>query len=441
MGWNWLCAIFIVSSMPPYSDSACTFPSILSGSWWDSNRGVLTFGSENINGLSFTIYGTNLQNWDCWQVDGFQGQNDGGTLIIKAEDFLSAFGVNFYVYLCLNLTRISAYSFYYYQMYDRQTNANNERVFVTDAPEDSLTKDDICKKQLDSGFDAEFKLLLKKGSEYGARQELPDQLLGNFEYILIDTNGSYCSSLGGQMETCNDKKTMVFDYTKCKKEIAYSTSGNLSCVAKLQKGSHMYVMMYNPDPAEPIYRFTCFVVSMDGTRASYVYKNCSSNQSPDTFSLASDGSPIGGKLSLKINATCYNSYYETVWTTRSPTTMSGSVHDTTNVTVQPLPHDTTNVTVQSLPPKVTQIPLPTDRPSSPTTQNADTIKHSDSQENANKGTVSAEGGISTGAIVAIGVTIGILSAVIITVVIIYLVIKRRPPSIKRKVLSFMNISK
>ncbi|KAL3880353.1 hypothetical protein ACJMK2_032597 [Sinanodonta woodiana] len=500
MGWNWLCAIFIVSSLLPYSDSACTFPSIFSGAWWDSNRGLLTFGSSSISGFTVTIYGKDLQNWDCWKVDGFQGQNDGGTVIIKARDFITAFDLKFYVYLCLNVTRISAYSFYYYQMYDRQNNANNDRVFVTNDHEDTLTKDTICKKQIDPGFDAEFKLLLKEGRESDARQELPVQLLGNFEYTFMDTSGSYCSSPAGQMETCGDKKTMVFDYTKCRKDIAYSTSGNLSCVATLQKASYIYVIMYNLAPAEPSYRFTCFVVSSDGTSASYVYKGCSPSQSPDTLPLASDGSSTGGKLSLKMNAACYNLNYETVWTTKGQTTMSVNVHDTTNGTVQSTHQDTTNgtvqsthqdttngtvqsthqdttngtvqsthqdtthgavqsthqdtthgtvqsthqdttnVIVQSLPPKVTQIQKPTELSSDPTSSNVDTMKSSDSQEKTDTATVSSEVKNSEGVSVAIGVTIGVLSAVVITVVIIYYVRKRRSPSMKKKLPSFLNFS-
>ncbi|KAK3576462.1 hypothetical protein CHS0354_025225 [Potamilus streckersoni] len=290
------------------TEGVCTFPSEFQNTkWYDSNKGTITFNSSMLSGWTFTAPGTTISAWNCLSTNYYSS----GYLFMSGINSFTLFGRTYYSYLCLKLTKITEYSYYYLRVNAEQTTANNERVFVsTDSNVTSFSN--IC----DVGNiepSSQFHVLIKDGSNVNdTKQTCPTAILGNFDYVYNDstTKTLSCNSSTDQWVVCNDRQTMTFNYSTCNQTMAYSKGGFVWCVHSVVVGTYTYLVVFNNDSTSVIdstkyYRFTCFVVSDSSTSASMVYGSCKKGQTPYTYVQdSSSGSDIGALLTLKSYVTC-----------------------------------------------------------------------------------------------------------------------------------------
>ncbi|KAK3576457.1 hypothetical protein CHS0354_025219 [Potamilus streckersoni] len=283
-------------------ESKCNFPNNFKNSvWHDSTKGDLQFTNTSMHGWSTTVFGQTVRNWECLNSTLFDSE---GYLIFRLTDTIS-WNVPYYAYMCMKLTQVTDYSYYYYLVRGQEFTAGQERILVSS--NGSITDFTSLCVLGDIAPAEEFHVLIKSGFESSAKRDCPNVIRGNFDYEYYGSDGStYCSSSNDQWTVCRDNTTMTFNYTTCNKTMAYSSGGNVWCVASVNSG-YTYLIVYNNDTHVDdvdTFRFTCFAISTDGKNASVSPRNCSKGQTPYAFAKGSSGSNVGAKLTMTSYQTC-----------------------------------------------------------------------------------------------------------------------------------------
>ncbi|KAK3604573.1 hypothetical protein CHS0354_026265 [Potamilus streckersoni] len=286
----YLCHYIILLTLGT-ADAVCTFPSqFQSSTYEDSYKGTLTFTANAMTGWGVVAYGNTVTNWQCHIVTSYS-ESSGGLLVFKATDSISALGASFYAYLCLNITKVTDNSFYYYQMNGIQPNAQNERVLISN--DNTLSTVGTTCESSYSGHVAEFKVLLKSGMASTAAQNVSTELFANFDYNYTDASGATaCASSSDNWVFCDTRVSMTFNFTTCSQAIAYGTSGIWYHIVTLSL-TYKYMVVFNSAAS---HKFTCFTFT-DDTKTTYVYDYCRSGQT-NTALPTVGGATIGAKLTM-----------------------------------------------------------------------------------------------------------------------------------------------
>ncbi|KAK3576458.1 hypothetical protein CHS0354_025220 [Potamilus streckersoni] len=230
---------------------ACEFASKFQNSTWrDSTKGDLTFSKTTMAGWSFMTEGRTVSNWRCFGERVIESQT---YLILKLTDSISG-KVPVFAYLCLRITHQSDYSVYYYQTHGQEFSAGQERLLLTtnsSVPDTSQMCDTSSIEPME-----QFHVMLKSGYESTAKQNCPNAIRGNFDYVYYGAGGSVaCNSVYGNLEVCTDNKTMVFNYTRCNQVMAYSTCGLQNKVSSTKSIINGLPLPHNTDKISPCLAF------------------------------------------------------------------------------------------------------------------------------------------------------------------------------------------
>ncbi|KAL3880355.1 hypothetical protein ACJMK2_032599 [Sinanodonta woodiana] len=280
----------------------CVLPIVFRNSAWrDSTKGDLIFTATTMSGWRTTANTQTISHWECFIESEYKLK---GYLIFKSLQTAIFNGVNYTGYMCMQLTKVTDYSYFYYLVQPQQRIASEERIWYSKTATADINT--ICNTSSKEPLE-QFHMLVKTGYEWEARQYCPNPVLGNFYYTYFGSDGIvYCHRSLDQWQVCGDQQTMTFNYTTCNKIMAYSSGGQVWCVGTVSS-KNTFVMVYNNDSDVDeltTFRFTCFSISSNGRKASMVPKNCTENQIPTTFAKRHDGQNMGAKLELVPYLTC-----------------------------------------------------------------------------------------------------------------------------------------
>nr|XP_022322620.1 uncharacterized protein LOC111124051 [Crassostrea virginica] len=105
--------IFLLIVIPALSEGTCSFP-FSSGSWTDSKYGTILF-SGGIMYMSQKGFGTGATNTN-WTCDAASGSRYlARTVNTVALTYGSLGTLQLYLYMCMDITMVTQYSYYYYQ--------------------------------------------------------------------------------------------------------------------------------------------------------------------------------------------------------------------------------------------------------------------------------------------------------------------------------------
>lgn len=291
------------------AQTPCTFNTTFrSKIWHDNTKGTLTFSNTTMTGWTFHSLrsGSSSQTVNKWQCVEHASNNSYLVLRTQTTFSMSVFGMNMnlYAYLCMALTNITEYSFYYYQRNIPEPNLGYERLKVSSLAIRSAV--DVCDFAA-SVPASEYHVLVLKGYESRAAINCPNSLLfsGDYEYIAAP-NTQYCNTSQDTWDDCTNTTQMTFNYTTCSQKVAYSENGTLSCVANINSNGYDYTVVYNEDSTitSSSKQFSC--ICTDGTYASVAPNNCTAYQTPYKFPLLADQTTTNGhKLVVtKVYTTC-----------------------------------------------------------------------------------------------------------------------------------------
>ncbi|XP_053394941.1 uncharacterized protein LOC123523422 isoform X2 [Mercenaria mercenaria] len=295
--------VYILYFIIPNILCDCNWPANLQDSiWHDSDKGQLDFETKTMSGLEYLFQNTfTVENWDCF----FYYQNS-GILIMKSQETVTVFSTPYRPFQCLKLTAITDYSYYYYIQADTEIRFANERIVLQEdanvtAINEANAESTLCE---DLASDTEYHVLLKDNQEDNAAQACPGSFQDEFWYEVYEGNITSCGSQNERWDVCTDTTTMDFDYSVCSKQIAYSSTGIVKCMATLTTGNSTLTTVMSTD-SSPTIMFTCFMsqVSSSGTLlVSQSPKSCTSSQTPETQPEHPDGTK-GLLLQLTPHAT------------------------------------------------------------------------------------------------------------------------------------------
>ncbi|XP_052076618.1 uncharacterized protein LOC127714586 isoform X3 [Mytilus californianus] len=274
-----------------YIDGSCTFPSALTGDWYSSNGGELTFTSTSFSNFKVASFGSYT----------FTCEISSGSQYISSSEVFYVFNLPFIAYICMDLTRISGYKYRYYQPTTQLIDAEYNRLKIY--LNNTVTVSDIstiC--ELSDYTTLSYHMLLKNNTISSQKIQCPNAFLGTFNYTYDTGSGNLCAASSG-LDVCTDKSTMTFDYTLCSETQAYSAGGIVNCVYSSTSGSATLLHVFNLDSTtdeSTYYRFTCYVIE---TINSVVYatqypQDCHYGQN------ATNVNATGGNLVLTAESTC-----------------------------------------------------------------------------------------------------------------------------------------
>ncbi|KAK3097990.1 hypothetical protein FSP39_015096 [Pinctada imbricata] len=250
--------------------------------WYDSGKGQIEIVAPSkavTSGWTVNAHGQNVDAWTCQAQDA-----SNNLLLFKSDDTVTYNGQRYNVFRCIKWREMSPYSYYYYVQHDVDTNALGERVFleIYDASVTSWDTNVYCSPTSAPSIE-EFHTLVKKGFEPQVLQPCPTALLGTFTYTHNDGTIDTCAT-DSQLQLCPSWTNMVFDYTKCNTEQAFSLEGSVGCVMTLYEGNTSFTSVLNTgDVTNAAHdRFTCYSITRTD---SMVYMSddrgsCSDGQTP-----------------------------------------------------------------------------------------------------------------------------------------------------------------
>ncbi|KAK3599521.1 hypothetical protein CHS0354_006650 [Potamilus streckersoni] len=280
--------------------SACTWPTALQdGVWIDSDKGNLTFNVTHMFGWSLktVVSSTVVTDWVCQN-------NTGDFIVARASNNIDPLKSSFIAFLCLKMTQISNYSFYYYQHSAEQPNSNNERFAVAVSSNFASFISNLSNMCTETPATSEFHMLLKQGYQNESKVYCPDAFLGMFSYTFNNGSTTVCGNHNELWDVCSDRKAMTFNYNACTALIAYSVGGKVYCVNSLTSGSYYYAALYNTDATVSgvnTYRFTCLMGSLSGNDVyvSQSPKSCTKTQTPTSVPVTANDTSLGAFMYLK----------------------------------------------------------------------------------------------------------------------------------------------
>ncbi|XP_062581198.1 uncharacterized protein LOC134243007, partial [Saccostrea cucullata] len=195
-------------------DCTCNYPvNLQNGVLFDSNKGQLTYTTNQMTGYNYSAYISGGSVWTCFLIEG-------DYIVSKANNPLTILMSNFDAYLCQLMTKITPFSYYYYIEGDNQADSNNERmnVFISGS---SVTLAQTCARSASIPTE-EFHVLVKSTNMADVKQWLPPPLLGTFEYTKVTSAGVSSCGTGSIWDVCNNRTTLTFNLAKCNSVVAYS---------------------------------------------------------------------------------------------------------------------------------------------------------------------------------------------------------------------------
>lgn len=270
-------------SLISITESTCNYPTDLqNGVWDDSQKGSLTYTTNQMTGYIYSSYSSGSSIWDCHLTEG-------DFVVSKATGTINLFGTIFDVYLCQKFTKITSYSYYYYLESDVQNNAGNDRlnVFGTGT---TVTLSQACTKTADLPVE-EFHVLVKNANIADVKQWFPTPLLGTFQYTKVTDAGASSCGTGSVWDVCTNRTTMTLNMTQCSSVVAFS-QGEVYAVTYLVSGSTYFVVVVNPGTPDgsTYFRFSCLAVSQSGSTVTVVEKSGSCGPGQNTTLVGTGGS-------------------------------------------------------------------------------------------------------------------------------------------------------
>ncbi|XP_071126535.1 eukaryotic translation initiation factor 5B-like isoform X1 [Mytilus edulis] len=283
--------VIILLGAVVYTDGTCTFPSALTGDWYSSNGGELTFTSNTFSNFKVASFGSFT----------FSCELSSGTQYVSSSEVFYVFALPFVAYICMDLTAISGYKYRYYQATTQLKDAEYARLKIY--LNNTVTVSDIstiC--ELSDYSTLSYHMLLKNNTISSQKIQCPDSFLGTFNYTYDTGSGNLCAASSG-LDVCTDKSTMTFDYSLCSEIQAYSAGGIVNCLYSSTSGSATLLHVFNLDSTtdeSTYYRFTCYVIE---TINSVVYatqypQDCHYGQN------ATNVNATGGNLVLTAESIC-----------------------------------------------------------------------------------------------------------------------------------------
>ncbi|XP_061164536.1 uncharacterized protein LOC133173571 [Saccostrea echinata] len=296
----------------------CDFPDAWDSEWYDSSHGDIILNrnySAVSEGWSIPVYETSILSWTC-----FAENTSASYFLFKGDQIPLSSGIRQNVFRCVRWEKLTTYSYSYYILAGKNSNAANNRVITEtqDVSVTSWTTSDYCQESASPPVE-EFHVIVMKGREVNAKQWCPVPLLGNFTYTHNDGISTTCGSLNSDLNVCPSWSIMTFNYTMCSTVQGFSDEGILYCLKYVLKGSTIYLSVLNPGVVDntATHRFTCYALTESGDTVymSDSKGSCEAGQSPTV--KAPDGS---GTLQLESTERCYGSC-------TFPVTWDGSWYD------------------------------------------------------------------------------------------------------------------
>ncbi|VDI24872.1 Hypothetical predicted protein [Mytilus galloprovincialis] len=206
--------VIILLGAVVYTDGTCTFPSALTGDWYSSNGGELTFTSNTFSNFKVASFGS--FTFSCELSSGTQ-------YVSSSEDTMTVSDIS-------TICELSDYSTLSYHMLLK----NKNRGYFESCFTNTISSQKI---------------------------QCPDSFLGTFNYTYDTGSGNLCAASSG-LDVCTDKSTMTFDYSLCSEIQAYSAGGIVNCLYSSTSGSATLLHVFNLDSTtdeSTYYRFTCYI--------------------------------------------------------------------------------------------------------------------------------------------------------------------------------------
>ncbi|KAJ8298236.1 hypothetical protein KUTeg_024767, partial [Tegillarca granosa] len=267
---------------------SCTFPSELSGVWYSSHKGALTFNSTHVTGYPIYMSATAQSlDFECYINNGYY-------YVLKSTETPLVFGQYIRGYLCIELYRISSYKYYYY-IGTVVSGTNNDYIFGR-VDSFNVQQSDACNRA--TPYEAgTYVVLVKDGETANGNTEATcaDDLLYKFSSITITdyTGASSCS--GTTMDGCTDTTDLKYTYAACTSSLVFSSGGYFICMHGITSGSYTYTTIRNNDTTvdgTSTYRFSCvFWVTQKSGSTVYAteYPNFCSDTSQTATSVPTPG--------------------------------------------------------------------------------------------------------------------------------------------------------
>ncbi|XP_052095282.1 uncharacterized protein LOC127730776 isoform X2 [Mytilus californianus] len=278
--------------------SPCTFPSYMTGSWSDSKFYDVQFsGGTHMYLSDYTISraGTTT-NLTCYVTEG-------NKYVVRTtesvEGTVSGTLGQYYYYLCMEVTQITDYSFYYYLQSGEDTNNERTIAIIADISDENIST--FCQTTISL---QQFHIMVKNGHELEALQTCSSPMLGEFQFELASTD--FCSSNTNSGNWAYDSGDESFSSlnitytgsTSCSVKVGHSENSNVGCLLCIQTSNTYITSIINLDANinnALYYKFTCMISKADGDnvtisqRARVCHKEQTADTMPDTTPLH----PIG----------------------------------------------------------------------------------------------------------------------------------------------------
>ncbi|XP_078324167.1 uncharacterized protein LOC111123704 [Crassostrea virginica] len=266
----------IIMLLSNYADGGCTLPTDLRGIWLSNSFGDTNFTDTNMYLLEYDIVGQLIDSTKSADLNC--EFSSGNYYVLKTmNNYTSHSFGTYHWYICLELTSLTTYSFYYYES------------TINDAGKSPFTTySEVC--TLNQNIEL-FHAFVKKGFESEALTYCVTPFLGVFTYQHTSASSTCGLNQGDSLlDVCNSNRTnLIFDYNLCATQVAFSANGHLGCVAALSEGTTYYQIVINFDTTILVsptrtYRFTCFVIEYDGQNVTASEKGgkCDSGQTATT---------------------------------------------------------------------------------------------------------------------------------------------------------------
>ncbi|CAL1538451.1 unnamed protein product [Lymnaea stagnalis] len=261
------CRLVVILSLfmlviPSTDGASCAFPADLTGDWWSSKKGEVTFTTTTLSN-----YNPCRKPEDCSGVTSTWTclASSGNKYFIRSDPFeVPGTGTTAYVYACLYMYRLSSTKYLAYQgpKAERQQPYNDYVI-----PSRSLTYalSDLCDLDENALPASRHNLFIRNDSTLSAETTCPAELLGNY---MSDNNGQ-CNVT---VDVCTDRKRIAVDNMGCDDDndtsdnMFFTGNGTLSCVYSLQERATTYVTLYSIEDRHNdslTITFTCISITLN----------------------------------------------------------------------------------------------------------------------------------------------------------------------------------
>ncbi|KAK3593536.1 hypothetical protein CHS0354_018616, partial [Potamilus streckersoni] len=203
-----------------------------------------------------------------------------------ASSSFNLFNVDFYPYLCLDFTQISATKYIYNIQCAIETSLlTPARVFVRQVPT-SVNGSTACNRESPTDK-SDFSVLVKEGT-VGSLQAIatcPNDFLATFSNFTVTGYSGANQCTGNSQDVCTDRTAMNYTYNSCSSSVKFSSGGYFYCLYYQTNSSTgvTYLHVYNNDStvvSGSTYRIVCYAFKKSGNivYATEYPGSCHSNQ-------------------------------------------------------------------------------------------------------------------------------------------------------------------